>query len=119
MPGPEDDDWEREFLEEDASTRIDKEPTIPDEAIPTPAPTHDTTGKYKTLSGYEVSADVQSELAFGRGCAHCTKKVLMAFKLWQMDAKVHESVAQARVDKLLMWMNDPQNAELIRVALED
>lgn len=95
-------------------------PTDVTEAVPMPAPTHDTTGKYKTLTGYEGSADVQSELAFGRGCAHCTRKFLAALKLWQMVVfKIHPDVAQVRVDKLLIWMNDPQNVELIREAIKD
>ena len=87
------------------------------EAVPEFAETKDSTGKYKT--GYEVSADVQSELAFGRGCAHCTKKFMTALKLWLMSLRVHESVAQVRVDKLLIWMNDPENAELIRVTMKN
>jgi hypothetical protein len=86
--------------------------------VPAPTSVRDTTGKYKTLSGYGVSADVQSELAFGRGCAHCTKKVLMALKLAQMASGTHPAVAQAQVEKLRAWMEDPENAELIRVALE-
>jgi hypothetical protein len=110
--------WEDEFPEE-APTRLDNIKELPAEAVPTHASTRDTTGKYKTLTGYGTSSDVQSELAFGRGCAHCTKKVLMALKLAQMASGTHPAIAQAQVDKLRAWMENPQNAELIRVALEE
>ncbi len=114
-----DDDWEREFAEDDAPTKLDEEGTLPDEAVPVPTPARDTTGKYKTLTGYEVSADVQSELAFGRGCAHCTKKVFTALKLAMMASGTHPDIAQVQIDRLAMWMNDPENAELIRVTMKE
>lgn len=117
---PKDDDapWEDAFSDS-APTKLDEGKALPDEAVPMPTPTRDTTGKYKTLSGYGTSSDVQSELAFGRGCAYCTKKVLMAFKLAMMASGTHPDVAQVQVDKLLMWMNDPENARLINEAMKD
>lgn len=116
---PQDDDtpWEREY-EEEKPTELDKRSTLPEEAVPEAVQSPDTTGKYKTLSGY-ATTDVRSELAFGRGCAHCTKKVLTALKLAQMASGTHPVVAEAQVKKLRAWMEDPANAELIRVAMKD
>lgn len=116
MPGPGDPPWEDEFAED---TKLDQRQALPEESVPAAVSPRDVTGKYKTLSGYGVSSDVQTELAFGRGCAHCTKKVLMALKLAQMASGTHPTIAQAQVEKLRAWMNDPQNAELIRVAMAD
>lgn len=116
----EDPPWEDEFAvvpnDDEAKTKRDRTPV---EAVPRAVASPDTTGKYRTLSGYGVNADVQSELAFGRGCAHCTKKLLMAFKLWRMAARVHPAAAEAQVEQFRMWMEDPTNAELVRVALEE
>ena len=120
MVSTRDDDpsWEGEFAatDDEKATEIDKREVLPEEAVPAAVSAHDTTGKYKTLS--YVAADVRSELAFGRGCAHCTKKVLTAFKLWLMSKRVDPTAAQVRVDELIAWMHDPRNAELIRVALD-
>lgn len=115
MAGDDDPPWENEF-DENAETRIDKREVLPGEAVPEPIEAR-TTGKYKTLSGY-ASADVQNELAFGRGCAHCTKKVLTALRLAQMASGTHPAIADAQVEKLRAWMEDPANAELIRVAMK-
>lgn len=109
-----DDERAREFAED---TVIDGAPLA--EAVPTPASTHDTTGKYKTLTGYSVSVDVQRELAFGRGSAHATKKVLTGLRLRLIASGHHPAVAAAQVEAFQRWMEDPKNAELIRVTMKD
>jgi len=118
MAGEDDPPWEDEYAE-DAPTRLDTDKTVAAvvEAVPIPIEAR-STGKYKTLSGYGVSPDVQSELAFGRGCAHCTKKVLMALKLRLIETGTHPDVADAQIEKFRIWMEDPDNVELVRVAMK-
>lgn len=115
MAGEDDPPWEDEF---DAETKADTDKTVIAEAVPTEVSSRDT-GKYKTLPGFSVAADVQSELAFGRGCAHCTKRVLMALKLRLIQGGANPAGADVWVEKFKQWMHDPNNAELVRVALED
>jgi hypothetical protein len=117
--------WEDEFSS-DARTQHDTDKTVVAvEAVPAEVSVRDT-GKYKTLPSFgstatdvqQSTAAVQSELAFGRGCAHCTKKVLMALKLRLIEGGTHPAVADEQIEKFRRWMDDPVNAELVRVAMK-
>lgn len=117
MPGPgqdDEDDWANEY-DEDAETKLDRA-VLPAEAVPERVEARNT-DKYKTLSGY-ASADVQSELAFGRGVAHTTKRFLTGLRLRLIESGTHPSGAETQVEKFRQWMEDPANAELVRVAMK-
>lgn len=104
----EDDDWDREFEAEEAPTRVDQAP-VP-EAIPETA----TTGRYRTLHGFEVAAAV--EVAEGRARLEERERVLQALRLAMIQGGSHPDAARLQVDRLRAWMAQPENEELVRVA---
>ena len=117
MAGEEDPPWETEFDTDDTSKKTVVDQPVLEEAVPAVIASRDTTGKYKTLPGHGT-ADVQSELAFGRGCAHCTRRLLIALEMRMVESGATPAVAAAQVAAFQRWMDDPAIDERIRAAMK-
>lgn len=111
MPG--DDDWDRAAAEfEEAPTRVDSAPLdARDPAAPqAPIPTPDTTGRYKTLPGFEVSQELLTgERRRGRD------EAFTAFRLAMIQSGSHPDAALEQERRLRRWL--AENETLVRVTL--
>ena len=105
MPGDDDDGLDFD----DERTKLDTIPPIP-EAVPEKA----STGKYRTLTGFEKAA--AREISGARDRLYGRDEVFTAYRLWLMSVGSHPDAAGARMQSFRAWMN--RNEELVAAAMK-
>lgn len=122
MAGESDEDWARAAAElEEAPTRAEKVSVL-DEAVPRAVPPFDSTGKYKTLPGFEVARETVEKMAYARGVLEGRRVerdfLLMAFVLAQMNTgETAPEVAHENANRLRAWASRPESVRRICAAL--